>query len=203
MAARDGQAVTLTELCVQADLRVPQDVAIVGVDNEDLLCEMGFPPVSSVEVGLRRIGHEAGRMLDAMMQGRTVEPSRILIPPVQVVTRGSSDWFPVSDERVESALRFIQDHAGEDMGVADVAAAVGVHRRVLEMIFRKCLNCTVHDRIRDRRLSLACQLLAETSEPVQAVARLSGFGSAQRMAVVFRSVTGATPTEYRERFRVK
>jgi LacI family transcriptional regulator len=200
-ACNDVMALRLSEGCRLAELRVPEDVAILGVDDDKLLCEMARPPLSSVRLPIEQVGFEAARMLDEMLAGRRPPDEPVLLPPSHVVTRQSSDILAVGDRDVADALRFIRTHAADAIGVSDVLRDAAVSRRVLERRFRKVLGRSPLEEITRVRIERAKQALSETDMPMAQVARASGFSGASRLSVVFSRQTGLTPTAFRRRFR--
>jgi len=197
LASNDIPARDLADACLQLGLRVPDEVALLGVDNDDLECGLTSPPLSSIATPGRRIGHEAARLLDALMTGKSIPREPVFLPPVGIVTRQSTDTLAVHDPAVVAALDFIRRHVDDDIGVADVADAAVLGRRTLEHRFRRLLGHTVLDEMRRMRIQRAEQLLSDTDLAMPVIARRSGFSTPQRMAVVFRQSTGLTPSEYR------
>lgn len=200
-APNDVWGVQLAELCRQLGLHVPQDVALVGVDNDDLLCNLSRPALSSIALPAERIGQEAGALLDALLNGGKRPRRPLLLAPLGVVTRRSSDALAIDDADVAAAVRFIRDHGHRPLGVADVLAAVPVSRRRLERRFRALLRCGVGEAIRQARLERARELLRSTDMPLAKVALCSGFSSGAQLSVVFRRQMDLTPNEYRRRCR--
>jgi LacI family transcriptional regulator len=200
-ASNDIWGVQLTEVCRQTGLRVPDDVAIVGVDNDDLLCELARPSLSSVDLPTERIGYEAAALLDRLLRRGKPLPHTRLLPPIGVVARQSSDVLAVEDPEVAAAVRFIRERSHAPTGVKDVLRAVSISRRSLERRFQAALDRTVWEEIRRSHLERAKALLAGTALPMAAVAEQSGFSDPRQLSVVFRQETGLTPTAYRGRFR--
>jgi LacI family transcriptional regulator len=196
-ASNDIWGVQLAEVCRQADLRVPEDVALVGVDNDDLLCEMARPPLSSVVTAAGRIGQEAAAVLDRMLKGAAPPRRPLLVPPVGVVARQSSDVLTMEDPEVVAAVRFIRERAHEPISVGDVARRGTISRRSLERRFRAALDRGVGEEIRRAHLERARGLLANTALPMSVVAKQSGFSDQRQLSVLFRRESGQTPTEYR------
>ena len=200
----------LSEVCRRLRLRVPDDVAIVGVDNDDLLCELSRPSLSSVAVPTERVGYAAAEMLERLMEstgggnGRE-RPMRVasplLLPPAGVVTRQSSDVLAIDDEDLATAIRFIRRNCERPIGVRDVLSEVPVSRRALERKFRLFRGHGPSHEIRRAHVERAQSLLAGTELQMPAVAERSGFASAKHLCVVFHAETGMTPTGYRQRFR--
>lgn len=204
LAGDDAIGVKLTQACADLGLRVPDDIAIVGVDNEEVLCELATPALSSIPCDTERMGYEAARLLDELIKqgGKATsrESRHVAVAPLPLVVRGSSDRFATNDEAVLAALRLIHqsDHA---IHVPQVVAVSGLSRRALEMRFRKELDRTILDEIRRTRLERACRLLLSSDLPVAKIAVMLGFSSPQRFHAVFRERFGMSASEYRERER--
>jgi LacI family transcriptional regulator len=207
LASHDPQGVELSEVCRHSGLRVPEEVALVGVDNDDLLCELARPSLTSVALPAERIGFEAARLLDRLLTRPHPRPrpsgSVLLLPPQGVVTRVSSDVLAVDDAEVAAALRFIRQHAHESIQVKDVLDEVPVSRRTLERRVRAALGRGVWEEIRRAHLERGKSLLAETEMSMSEVARHAGFSDQRQLSVVFRQETGLTPTAYRRQYRAR
>jgi LacI family transcriptional regulator len=196
-ACEDTAARYLADLCRQLGLRIPDDVALLGIGNDELECRLTAPWLSSVEVPSQRIGFEAAILLDRLMAGQPAPSQPILVQPLRVVTRHSTDIMAVEDETVQAALQHIRQHVGEAIRVADVAHAVAVGRRDLERRFRRFLDRSVLEEIHKARTETAANLLGDTHLPISAVARQAGFTSARQLDVVFARLKGLTPTAFR------
>jgi len=202
MACNDDRGRQVLEACRTAGVAVPEEIAVVGVDNDELLCELADPPLSSVALDTERGGYEAAQLLDGLMSGRVRQPARILVEPLGVVTRRSTDVVAAEDREVAAAVRWIRDRARRGpLRVGEVAQAVKLSRRSLEVRFRAALGRSVRAEIERVRLEHARSLLAETDLPTSQVAELSGFGSPSYLAMVFRRKFRRTPTRYREEAR--
>lgn len=201
MACNDDRGRQVLEACRAAGIRVPEEAAVIGVDNDELLCELSDPPLSSVALNAERGGYEVAALLDQMMRGRVTKKQRILVEPQWVETRRSTDVMALDDRDVAAALRFIQDHAGSPIQVSDVVRSVALSRRTLEMRFRRLLGRSVHDEIERAHLERAKRLLTETDLNVPRVAEASGFASASYFGAVFRRRNGMTPAKFRARNR--
>jgi LacI family transcriptional regulator len=201
-AASDYWALELSQACQFAGLRVPEEVALIGVDNDDRFCECAWPPLSTVRVPSRQIGFEAAAMLDRAMSGERLPATFVSLPSPGLVTRRSSDWRATSDELAAQAARFISDHAGQPIGGAEVAAHACASRRTLEMHFRKEFGRSIGEEIARARVELAKRLLADTDLKMPAIAARAGFSGGNRLAVMFRRLTGLTPTAYRRQSRI-
>jgi LacI family transcriptional regulator len=202
MACNDFVGLQVLDACRRAGLVVPDDVAVVGVDNDALACEIARPSLSSVVPDCRRIGYEAARLLDALMHRRRPARRRLEIAPLDVAVRRSTDvTMEAGDPIVARALRFIREHIRDNFGVGDVAAHVGASRSVLQRRFRTTLNRTVHGSIAEARLELAKRLLVETDLALTDVADRSGFSHAEYLSVAFRQATGSPPGAFRRQSR--
>jgi len=202
LAANDRYAWHAINVCRQTGISVPEEIAVLGVDNDVLLTEMVRPTLSSIELGAERVGFEAAKMLDELMKGQAVSQPPIEIPPHGVITRHSTDVFSIEDEVVAEAAQFIRRHASEQISVDDVLSEVLMSRRNLERRFKKVMRRSLLDEIRRVHLDRAAKLLRETSWAIPQVAAQSGFASLVRFSTVFREHMGITPTGYRRRHRV-
>lgn len=203
LASYDTQGAQIAEDCRQLGLRVPDEVAIVGVDDDDLLCELARPSLSSVALPGERIGYEAAMLLDKWLHGRRPAKRAIVLPPPGVVVRQSSDLHAVPDSHVAAAVQFIHAHAHEPVHVRDVLRAVPVARRRLERRFRKWLQRSISEEIRRVHVERSKQLLVETDLSMALIAERAGFRDGRQLSIVFRRTTGLAPTEFRRRFRLR
>lgn len=184
-----------------AGRHVPEDLAVLGVDNDDMTVLMTTPALSSVDSNATSVGREAARLLERIMAGEPAPTEPVRVPPLGVVARASSDVLALPDVDVSSAVRFIREHAASDITVDDVLAEVPLSRRPLEKRFRKVLGRSILTEIHRVRVERAAQLLVSTDLPMPAVAKASGFATYTRLGIVFRKINGCSPTEYRQRFR--
>jgi len=202
LASNDVPARQLSNACRECQLRVPDDVAILGVDNDELECILSTPPLSSVFNPSEKIGFLAARLLDGLMEGKPRPAKPITVRPDRIVTRQSTDTVAIADADVSTAVAYIRQHVGEGIGVDNVVAAVSLSRRKLERKFRQLLGRTMLDELQKARVETAKRLLVETDLLVPMVARRSGFSTTGRLAVIFRRMVGTTPTEYRRRWQI-
>jgi LacI family transcriptional regulator len=202
MACYDVRGLQVLEACRRAELQVPDEVAVIGVHNDELLCELCDPPLSSVIPNARRAGYEAAGLLDRMMRGEKIPTHRILIAPVGVATRQSTDVVAVDDPQLARALRFIREHACEGITVDDVLKVVPMSRKILERRFKKILKRTPHDQIMRVKIERAKSLLATTDLPIAVIAERCGFEHSDYFSVAFKRIVGEPPATYRVRNRV-
>lgn len=195
----DTPARYLADLCRQLGLEIPDDVALLGVGNDELECRLTMPLLSSIAVPSQHIGYEAAALLDRLMAGQPAPDEPILLPPLRVITRHSTDIMALEDEVVQAALQYIRRHASEPIRVAEVADAVTVGRRDLERRFRRLLDRSVLEEIHRVRIGQAAVLLADTHLPISTVARRAGFTSSRQLDGLFARHKGMTPTAFRRR----
>jgi len=201
MVSRDSSVEAVLAECSRASLRVPEDVAIVGVGNDELVCEITDPPLSSVPHQSEQIGYQAAAILDRLVHDRSYKPPEItLIPPGELVVRRSSDAMVFDDPMLVEAMRFIKANQSETIGTKQVVSHVGTSRVTLDTKFMAAMGMTVAAVIRRMRIDKAKLLLSSSDLPMPAVARHSGFSCARQLSKTFHHYTGHTPTGYRRLF---
>jgi len=197
MACSDIRGRQVLEVALAQGFHVPDDVAVLGVDDDQLICKLANPPLSSVAFNLEQAGYQAAELLDGLMSGRVRHPRRIMVESLWVVARRSTDVFATDDRHLSAALRFIRDNARHAIQVDDVVSKAGPSRRGLEIRFHNILGRSIRSEIQRVRLAFAKQLLLETNLPIQRIANLVGFGSLPYLSNVFRRETGMTLNQYR------
>jgi LacI family transcriptional regulator len=188
--------------CRWANLSVPHEVAVLGIGNDELMCELSWPALSSVSLPTSRLGFEAAAMLAQAMAGKIIEAPHRKVQPTGVVARSSTDMVAVDDKLVKSAILFIRAQAGSLIGVKQVAQALNVSRRTLDRRFIDALGRTVRDELARMRMQMARGLLADNSRTIAAVARGCGYSTASSFSRAFRQHSGRRPSEYREDVRI-
>lgn len=201
MACNDPRARHVLEACRRIGVRIPEEVALVSVDDDAVLCELTDPPVTSVDQGAHQVGQTAAKLLDCLMSGRRVARKLYFVPPKGVSARRSSDVVAVQDPDVAAALRHIRQHACDGLRAADVARLVTVAGSTLERRFHALLGRSVHAEIQRVRLERARQLVADPHTPLKQVAALIGVRQRTYFSALFRRHFGCTPAEHRRRAR--
>lgn len=197
MVCHDPRGQRVLEACRRAGVAVPEEVAVIGVDNDEPVCEVSDPPLSSVVPDFHRIGYEAAGLLDRLMRGEPPPAAPCFLAPQGVAARQSTDVLAIDDRDVAEAVRFIRQHACEPLGVDDVAEHVSLSRSVLKRRFRKFLGRSVHDEIVRIRIKRAEELLAQTDMPISLIAEKTGFHHQEYLGVVFKARKGKTPARFR------
>jgi LacI family transcriptional regulator len=201
MACYDIKAREVLDACRELGILVPEQVAVIGADNDELLCNLSDPPLTSVIPNSRKAGFEAAHLLDRMMSGEQLQNDAILIEPIGIETRQSTDTLAIEDPDVAMALRYIRRNATKGMNVSDLLKEIPLSRRVLESRFQKRLGRTPHQEIVRQKISKVKQLLAETELSLVEIANRTGFDHAEYLSVAFKNRTGKTPRTYRREHR--
>lgn len=189
----------LIEICAMDSIRVPDDVAVLSGDDDDLLCNVATPQISSVELASHSIGETAARQLLRLMKGAAVPKRTKMIPPLRIRPRQSTDILAIDDPDLADMLRFIREQAREGITVADVARACHVSRRTLEQRFRQRLNSTPGEAIRKARFEHVQRLLLDTTKSVATIAFESGFASGASLSQAYQQYFHETPGQFRRR----
>ncbi len=201
MAAYDCLGRHILEVCRRAAIAVPDDLAVIAADNDELLCDFSDPTLSSVIPDTHRTGYEAAAILDRLMQGEEVGGDAVLIKPLGTANRQSTDVLAVDDVQISAAVRFIRENACDGINVAHILKAVPLSRRVLESRFKRLIGRTPHEEILRVQVERIQQLLTETDLPLSTIAEMTGFKHVEYMSVVFKKKTSQPPSVYRAKSR--
>ena len=202
MACNDMRALQLMEAAQLAGLLVPEELAILGANNDAIRCELAYPPLSSIATNPFQSGYRAAEILDLLMQGQSPAQMDTRVDPLGVVTRHSTDILAIEDRNVAAALGYIREHACSGIAVPEVLKHAAASRSQLEKKFRKHLGRSPQAEIRRVQVARIRQLLIETDFPLKKIAELAGFEHVEYMCVLFKRLTGMTPGACRKRFRV-
>lgn len=201
MVCNDDRGRQVIETCNVARLAVPDEIAVIGVDNDRLVCELSNPPLSSIALNVERAGYEAAELLDKMIAGQKKKTAHtITVSPTHTVTRQSTDILTIDDPLVSAALRFVRRNAKKDIQISDVVDAVATSRRTLQQRFRKLMRRSLHDEIMLARVELVAQLLVETNVSVSEIAARLNYASPEHISRSFYRIKGLTPLAYRKKY---
>jgi len=203
MACNDDRGQDITEACKIAGLHIPYDVAVLGVDNDDMVCDLTNPPLSSIAVNNERAGYEAAELLEDMMAGKKTNKQVVVARPTHIVTRQSTDIFAAEDRDVGKALRFINEHAKELIRVDEVVSAAALSRRVLERRFRLALGRSILEEIRRVRIEQVIRMLVDTNMSISQIADALGYAGFEHIARYFRQEKGMSLLAYRKQYGQK
>ena len=197
----DERARQVLRACAAHAVRVPTGVAVMGVGDDELVCDFARPTLSSIDPDAEALGYAGAAALDARFEGKPAPDRVVLVPPRGVVTRGSSEGRAIADPLLAEAIVVIREQAASGLNVAELTDKLAVGRTTLERRFQAYLGCSPRDEIIRHRLDRVCRLLADTDHPVATIARMCGFKTSPHLSVVFRRQFGTTPGEYRARSR--
>lgn len=200
MACNDDRGELVIEACKMADVPVPEGVSVIGVDNDQLVCDLCNPPLSSISLSLEKSGYEAAKLLDLLMSKKLTQCHDIRIIPTHVATRRSTDTLAINDKDVAAAVRFIKDNIKKNLCVSDVVENVALSRRVLEKRFRALLNKSIHVEIKQNRIKLMEQMLYDNTMSIMEIAHELNFDDVTHFSRYFRKEKGFSPNQYRKKF---
>lgn len=197
MAQDDLAAREVIDLCRVDGIAVPEEIAVIGVDDDELICSIASPTLSSIALNAERVGFEAAAVLDRLFSGKN-PLGHVFVDPIGVTMRQSTDTVSIDDPLVAKSVRMIRAHAHEGLSVRDLVKAMLVSRRTLELKFISFLGRGPHEEIQRVQLQHARELLIGTDMKISSVARTSGFNYVEYMHRVFKEQVGQTPTEFRK-----
>jgi LacI family transcriptional regulator len=203
VACNDDRAHQVLEACQAVGAHVPGDVALMGTGNDEFLCKIAEPPLTSVRANVREVGYQAAEQLQRLMTGKRVNEACLLVQAEAVVPRKSTEMLAIDDAEVKQAVQFIRDHACERISVTHAITHVSLSRRRLEQRFQLALGRSLHDELSRVRLEHAQTLLSDTTLPMDAIARRVGIATSSHFCKAFKQRYGLTPGEYRERCRLE
>ncbi len=202
-ACDDYHALQITEVCKMHNINIPEEVSILGVDNDSLLCNISDPPLSSIELDVQNGGFEAGKIIHKFIKKELNAPVDIVIKPIRVVQRKSTERFAVSDKHIATALKYIEANYSTSVSVGDILALVPFSRRALENNFKKETGMTVYQYIQTKRIEKFCDLLETSDIGLAEAAAASGFPDYKNVSRIFQKVKLMTPYQYRKRYKMK
>ncbi len=196
-ACNDSHAQQVAAACKIAQLEIPYHVSVLGVDNDETICNLSSPPLSSIHIDTQKVGFEAAQLLDQLMQGQKMQGQRIFDSVIKVISRESTDLVAVRDETIRAAIQFIYTHARNAIQVRDVAEAAGVSEWLLAKKFRGQMGHSINTLIKRIRIELIKNMI-EADTPIAKIAELTNFSDVHHISRYFRRETGLSPTEYKK-----
>lgn len=203
MTCDDNQGLHITEASRLAGIRIPEDVAVLGVDNDENVCFLSDPPLSSVTLGVEKGGYEAARLMQQMIAGTETTSDDIIVKPTQIITRASTDIYATNDELIVNALKFIHLNVDKKLKVDQLLKEVPLSRRSLEKRFIQTTGYPIYKYIYTLRIERFMKKLLETEMTITEIADELGFEDTKTLSRLFKQMKGLTPVEYRKRFSVK
>lgn len=203
LCANDDLGMYLIKICKKSEIQIPNQIAILGVDNNEIDCNLTTPSLSSISYNSQKAGFQAAEALDRLMHGKAPLQDKIIISPVGVINRMSTDIFAVPDEEVLKAVSFIKSNSRNPIQVDDVARAINISRRNLSRKFKQYLGRSIANEIIRARIDNICHMLTDTDISVSEIAYKTGFNDATHISRFFKAQTKLTPLEYRNKFSIK
>jgi len=201
LACTDYRGQHVIEGCRLAGLHIPEEVAVIGVCNDDIICSLCDPPLSSIVLNVEKAGYEAAEILDKMMSGQKIrQNTTITIEPVYAMTRQSTDILAIEDPEVAQALRFLRHNSQRAIHVSDIVAVTSLSRRALEQRFRRAIGRSINQEIRRVRVEWVARALAETNRTVAQIAMDLGYPGVDHIARYFRAERGLSPVAFRKKY---
>lgn len=202
MACDDNQGNALIEACNSAGVKIPSEVSVIGVDNDEVVCTLSNPTLSSISVDIEQGGFETARMTVRMLQDPFYKGSDITLRPKRIVHRVSTSAYATTDKEVLTALQFIRQNLSKKISVEDVLEQVPLSRRILEVRFKKVIGYSIYQYISQQRISRFAELLLETNDSIQEIAYKLGEDDAKAICRRFKELKGCTPSEWRNQKNV-
>ena len=203
MACNDDRGLQLLDACRRAGVRVPDDVSVLGVDNDEFMCGLATPPLSSIDINLEGIGYRAAELLAGLMRGRKPAAEPLLLPAGEVVSRQSTDALAIGDPELSAAIRYLREHACDPLRMRDVTKATGMERRTLERRMKALFGRSPKEELLRIQIDEAKRLLSSTQLSIKAVAVRTGFRNSRYFSNVFRTRVGRAPGQFRRLPREK
>jgi LacI family transcriptional regulator len=201
-ACDDYHALQITEVCKIFNIHVPNDIAVLGVDNDELLCNISNPPLSSIELDIQNGGYELGKLLHEQIRKKRKSSADVVIKPLRIVTRGSTERYAVSDKNIEKILKHIEENYMNTLSVDDIVDTGPFSRRVLEKLFKKETGMSIYQYLQQYRVEKFSELLINTDIPLIDAAYQSGFDDYKNVSRIFTKIKGITPLQYKKKFRI-
>ncbi|OHB51459.1 MAG: hypothetical protein A2Y12_08565 [Planctomycetes bacterium GWF2_42_9] len=203
LAANDDLGIRLVQICQENNIKVPSEIAVLGVDNDEIECNLTTPSLSSISYNSKDAGFQAAQLLDSLMNGEKINQQIIPISPIEVINRQSTNIFAIDDKDILKALDYIKNHSRSMLQVEDIASAAGMSRRNLARKFKTHIGISIHNAIKQARTEDIRHLLIDTDLPITQIAKSLGFTDASHISRYFKFETGISPVEYRKKYSPK
>jgi LacI family transcriptional regulator len=199
MACDDARAQHITEACKHSNIKIPEEVAVLGVDNDEMTCNLSDPPISSVSLDTEKGGYEAARLMDLMLRGKIKKPRNVMVMPTYIVTRQSTDITATTNAHIAVALNYIHKNIEKNINVTNVLAQIPTSRRSLEKRFQEVTGTSVYKYILKLKMQRFSQRLLKTDKRISEIALDSGITLTNNLSRQFKQIHGCTPGEYRKK----
>ena len=202
MACDDTRGNKIMEMCQVLGINIPEEIAVLGVDNDEIICNLSEPPLSSVSLNIVKGGYEAARLIDRLIHNEATSCEDVIIQPITIVNRLSTDIYATDNPAILAALKYIHQNLANKINVDDIVKQVPLSRRLLEIRFRQVTGQSIYQYISDLRMERFPQLLLASTEPIADLAMQVGLADSKNLARQFKLWKGCTPVEYRKRNKV-
>lgn len=203
MACDDNQGQHITEACRLSHIRIPEDIAVLGVDNDEMICELSDPPLSSISLNAEKGGYQAARMMEEMILTDTCNCDDIYVGPLQIITRRSTDIYATNDVQVAASLKYIHNNLGKNLSVQDVLKVIPLSRRVLEKRFLECTGMPIYKYISTLRMEKFAEKILQTDHAIYEIALDLGYEDSKNVARQFKQIYGCSPFVFRKRQQLR
>ncbi|WP_313381926.1 DNA-binding transcriptional regulator [Proteiniphilum saccharofermentans] len=199
-ACDDNFALRVSQICKINNIKIPEEIALLGVDNDELICNLSDPPISSIVTDVEKGGYEAGRLIDRMSKGEIKDPFNIIIRPTRFELRKSTEKYDIANEYISRVVHFIEDNFISDINIEELTQLVPLSRRNLEVKFKDEMGTSIYQFILNCRIEHFAHLLVTTERTLFDLALESGFNDCKNIARIFKKIKGSTPVEYRKKY---
>ncbi len=200
-ACDDNFALQVSEICKMNHIKIPQDVSLLGVDNDDLICNLSDPPISSIVLDVEKGGFEAGRLIHQLIKKEKTDPFNIIINPTRIELRQSTELYNIEDDYIEKVVKHIVKRFNKEISIDDLSEIVPLSRRNLEIRFKNEMGTSIYQFILELRIDHFSNLLLTTDRSLFDLALESGFNDCKNISRIFKKFKGATPVEFREKWK--
>ena len=204
MACNDERAAELIQLCMECRIKIPTQAAVIGVDNDEMICTLTNPPLSSIQMNFETVGYNAAETIDRLLSGQEISDiSELCCRPTEIICRASTDTLEIDDIEVANAVRFIRNNVRRAINVKDVHKNSMLSLRALQLRFRKALNRSINQEIHRERIAEMCRQLLNSNLTIQQIAYRMELGDIKHVSRIFKKETGMTPIEYKRKLGSK
>ncbi len=200
-ACDDSFALQVSEICKINNIKIPEEISLLGVDNDELICNLSDPPISSIITDVEYGGYEVGRLIDRFIKGEKKEPFDIIIKPTRFELRKSTEKYDIENEYISTIVNYIEDNFTTEIDIESLTDLVPLSRRNLEMKFKNEMDTSIYQFILSCRIEYFAHLLLTTDRPLFDLALESGFNDCKNISRIFKKFKGCTPLEYKHKVR--
>jgi LacI family transcriptional regulator len=203
MACDDNQGQHIAEICKQCGLKIPEEIALLGVDNDEVICTLSDPPLSSINQAVEKGGYEAAELMDRMIRNPQKQYGDVVVYPTHIITRQSTDIFATTDKYISAVLKFIHQNTDKKLNIDQITRLAPLSRRLLENRFKQEIGLPIYSYIMNLRIEKFAHKLIETDAPIVEITQELEFSDYKNIARLFKKIKGITPSEYRNKNSIR